>query len=362
MKRTKKRVLLVGSDLAAVRGGMVSMIRNLLEYEGWEEFELSYLVSHTEGSRAKKVICFLKGYIKLVTLLIGRKVDILHLHVSERGSIYRKAAILFLAKKLKYPVIVHHHGAEFWDFYAGLTEKKKWVVRKFIEMADRNILLSEKVCRDFQSEFPKARMAVIGNAVRVPAQNPYSGGDDVVLTLGRLGERKGTYVLLKAYRDVMEDLPNNFVLWLCGDGETERAEEFASQLGMTNRIGHIGWVSGEEREHALKRSLIHVLPSYQEVLPMSILESMAMGIPNISTSIASIPEVIEHGVNGYLTEPGNVEMLAELIKKLCLDKELRMQMSDMAYKTVRDKFSVPVCCERIGKLYREILDSDRQVL
>ena len=65
----KKRILLVGSDLKAVRGGMVSMIQNLLQYEEWDEFELSYLVSHIEGNRVKKAACFFKGYIHLVALL-----------------------------------------------------------------------------------------------------------------------------------------------------------------------------------------------------------------------------------------------------------------------------------------------------
>ena len=355
----KKRILLVGSDLKAVRGGMVSMIQNLLQYEEWDEFELSYLVSHIEGNRVKKAACFFQGYLHLAALLICRQTDLLPLHVSERGSVYRKAAILFLAKKLGYPVIVHHHGAEFWHFYGGLTGKKKEIVRKFVEKADLNILLSEKVRRDFQAEFPKAQTAVVSNAVKVPAQNPYSGGEDAVFTLGRLGERKGTYILLEAYADAVKTIPEQLSLWLCGDGETEKTEIFANRLGLKNRIKHIGWISGSEKKKVFRRALIHVLPSYQEVLPMSILETMAMGIPNISTGIASIPEVIEHGVNGYLIAPGDRKGLTELITKLCLDRELRMEMSRMAYQTVKEKFSIPVCCENIKELYRKVLSGCR---
>lgn len=92
---------------------------------------------------------------------------------------------------------------------------------------------------------------------------------------------------------------------------------------------------------------------------MSILETMAMGIPNISTGIASIPEVIEHGVNGYLIAPGDRKGLTELITKLCLDRELRMEMSRMAYQTVKEKFSIPVCCENIKELYRKVLSGCR---
>ena len=69
--------------------------------------------------------------------------------------------------------------------------------------------------------------------------------------------------------------------------------------------------------------MLHVLPSYREGLPMSILETMGQGIPNISTRIASIPEVIQDGENGFLITLGDVEALQNRILKLVSEDRLR---------------------------------------
>ncbi len=351
----EKRVLVVGSDPYSVRGGMVSVIKNHLEYRDWEEFHLELLITHTEGSKRKKIFCFLKSYIRLVYILLSGRADLLHLHVSERGSVYRKAAVTGLARLFKRPVILHHHGAEFFDFYISLPERKKRRVRRLMEQVNCNILLSHTAEKNFKRFFPNARTEAVANAVCVPAQNPYRGGDGCIVTLGRLGERKGTYDLIRAVGRVRELLPEGTSLWLCGDGEIQEADRAVKDCKIDDITGHVGWVSGEEKSKLLRRASIHVLPSRREVLPMSILETMAEGIPNISTSVASIPEVIQHGVNGYLIKPGDEQALSEYICRLCGDPQVRMEMSRRAYETVKKDFSMEACCSRIKRIYRSCL-------
>ena len=87
-------------------------------------------------------------------------------------------------------------------------------------------------------------------------------------------------------------------------------------------------------------TLINVLPSYNEGLPMTILESMGYGIPNISTNIAAIPEAITDGVNGFTIEPGDVDSLAEKMKNLILHKDLWVKFSNNAYETAKNEFSI----------------------
>ena len=57
----------------------------------------------------------------------------------------------------------------------------------------------------------------------------------------------------------------------------------------------------------MEHAMVNILPSYNEGLPMTILETMAYGIPNISTSIASIPEVLHNNDNGFLVKPGDID-------------------------------------------------------
>jgi glycosyltransferase involved in cell wall biosynthesis len=84
---------------------------------------------------------------------------------------------------------------------------------------------------------------------------------------------------------------------------------------------------------------------------MSLLEAMAWGLAPICTSIGSIPEYIEDGVNGLLVRPGAVQELAEKIERLVLDGNLRAQLGRGARATV-EPLDVAVYAQRVSKLYR----------
>lgn len=350
----QKNILMVCSDLSQVKGGMVSVVKNLLGYGNWEEFSICYIAAHVEGNAVRKLLFFAAACIKVFFSLLFRRADLLHLHVSERGSFYRKAVLLNMAKAFHVPVILHHHGAEFQSFYEGLTDRKKEYVRQILEKADCNIVLSGERERELLKKAAGARCAVIFNAVDVPEANPYHGGDAVV-TLGRLGERKGTYDLIQAVRELDSKLPPDIRFWLCGDGETERVETAAKEAGIMHRIAYIGWSHGEEKRKLLSHAVCHVLPSYREVMPMSILETMAGGIPNISTDVGSIPDVISHGENGFLVRPGDIESLKEDIYLLCTDRKRREEISRNAYETAKRQFSLEAGCQRIKELYRQCI-------
>ena len=100
--------------------------------------------------------------------------------------------------------------------------------------------------------------------------------------------------------------------------------------------------------------MLHVLPSYREGLPMSILETMGQGIPNISTRIASIPEVIQDGENGFLITPGDVEALQDRILKLVSEDRLRREFSEKGARLIREAFSLKASIERLEHFYEEI--------
>lgn len=360
MKREKNaggiHVLMCCSDVNRVKGGMVTVVKNLLSYRDWENTKITYIPTHIEHCKPVKAAYFAAAYLKnLGTLLFGG-VDLVHLHVSERGSVYRKEWIMKLAKKLGKPVILHHHGADFDIFFRELPEEKQaWVVR-FLESADENLVLSELIRQEFLEKAPNAAYTVLHNAVPVPEENGYNPDNPYIVTLGRLGERKGTYDLLQALKALDARLPEHIKVCLCGDGEVERVQGILKESHLEHRVAHIGWAAGEQKEKILENALCHVLPSYREGLPMSILETMSRGIPNISTKIASIPEVIESGVQGILIEPGDIQALTEALGTLCCDREIRERLSRESHSLIRNRFSVNACGRRLEGIYRKVLE------
>ena len=105
----------------------------------------------------------------------------------------------------------------------------------------------------------------------------------------------------------------------------------------------------------MKNTILNVLPSYNEGLPMTILETMAYGIPNISTRIASIPEVITDSENGYLITPGDIEALESRLLTLIEDKMKREQFSQKSYLLIKTNLSLPYAIDSLTEIYSGLI-------
>lgn len=349
-----KRILMCASSLN-VRGGMVSVVRNYLNYPDWDDVKITYVPTHIETNKCLLIMYFFLSYIRIIWLALWKKVDIAHLHVAERGSFYRKALILQTLKWLGIKVILHHHGAEFDLFYNGLSENRKQYVCKILRLADLNIVLSKRLVSMIKQKSPDARVEVLYNAVNVPKINPYNIHARHILFLGRLGKRKGTYDLLEAIKLIDNKLPKDVKFYLCGDGDVEEVKKQVEKMNIQQRIIHIGWIDGQQKELFMSRCMINVLPSYNEGLPMTILETMAHGIPNISSAIASIPEVLNNGINGFLIEPGDIKSLCDYLLLLINDSKMREKFSDESYQLMKKSFSLSANIQRLTNIYRELL-------
>ncbi len=94
-----------------------------------------------------------------------------------------------------------------------------------------------------------------------------------------------------------------------------------------------------------------ILPSIKEGLPYTLLEAASAGLPLISTYVGGIPEIIEDGKNGLLVPPKNFNALAEAIKKLVANSELRMRFSEANPELIKEKFSFESMLQKTKSLY-----------
>jgi glycosyltransferase involved in cell wall biosynthesis len=102
---------------------------------------------------------------------------------------------------------------------------------------------------------------------------------------------------------------------------------------------------------------VFVCPSRQENFPNTILESLACGTPVAAFSVGGIPDMVEHGRNGYLAKPEDTADLAAGIALLMRDADLRQRMGQIGREKVEREFSFPVIARRHIALYEEILES-----
>ncbi len=143
--------------------------------------------------------------------------------------------------------------------------------------------------------------------------------DFVLFTAGQLSKRKNHEVVIKALAAIEN---KNVKLLICGLGELESyLRELIAELGLENRVTLAGYRNDViEQLHAAD---CFVFPSLQEGLPVALMESMATGLPIVCSNIRGNIDLIEHGVNGFLVDPKDVNGFARYIEKIVSDNTVQ---------------------------------------
>lgn len=345
---------MLGTSLET-QGGVAAVVSTLRAGGLFERNGVEYIATHRDGGIATKMLTALAGWMRYIGRLMGGRVALVHVHMASRASFWRKLLFLLPAFSLRVPVLLHLHGAEFREFYG--RESSPFVqrlIRFVFERASRVVVLSSGWREWVQDQFPEARVFVIYNPVALPEYSPDAVRDsDSLLFLGRLGERKGTFDLIEALARLAPAFPNVKLL-LGGDGELDAVQARATALGVAANVETLGWVRGEDKHALLARASIYVLPSYNEGLPVSVLEAMAAGLPVVSTPVGGVPEAVADGVEGYLVQPGDVAALSERLERLLSDSDLRHRMGVAARQKVEKYFSVEIIVPQIEEIYQEL--------
>lgn len=344
---------MIGVD-KSTGGGMWTVARNYLDNaEFCRTTQLKYIPTSVTGPIPLRLFFTARAFLKIIFALFIGRYEITHIHMAEKGSVFRKGLVIVLAKLFQCKILLHMHGATFEDWYTSCPRLIQAVVRHIINKADRVVILGE-YWKPFISsllKFPE-KLSVIYNAVEIPDTNSYNPAADNLLFLGSAGKRKGIYDLLDAIGMADKDLPECVRLLIYGPDECSIEKEI-QRRNLTHRIEYRGWLAPEQMPEVFHNIAVNILPSYNEGLPMTILETMAFGIPNISTRVAAIPEAVNND-NGFLIVPGDLNSLCKAILTLSNDRTLRMKKSVLSYKTVKEQFALNVHLMRILELYKEL--------
>src|SRR5580704_1329906 len=185
-------------------------------------------------------------------------------------------------------------------------------------------------------------------ARNVGEESAYSKGS--ILYVGRLSAEKGLPDLLRAMQQASE-----VRLVIAGDGpERGPLERLASTLGLPN-VEFVGQVGAEERDSLIGRSRFTVMPSHAyETLGKTILESFAQGRAVVASDLGSRRELIHQGKTGILYRCGDVNQLAEAIRKLASDPILAQQMGSDGREWVLQHHSPETHYRKLMNLYQDL--------
>jgi len=344
-----KKVLMIGPG-RNVQGGISTVVNNYYSCELDNLVDLEYLSTMEDGSKLKKIVVFL---ISFLSFIFKNNYEILHVHMASRSSFKRKSFFLKIASLKKKKIVLHLHGAEFKEFYYNESNiKQKKNIKKIFELSNKVIALSEE-WKDFLKKLvPEEKIEVIHNSIKLYKRDKNKSYDqNKIVFLGRLGQRKGAYDLIDIVPQLVENI-KNLKVYLLGDGELDDFKKIIKKLKIEEQVKILGWVRGREKEKILRESTIFVLPSYNEGMPMSLLEAMSYQLPVVTTNVGGIPQVIDQ--NGYMIKPGDKEALFNSLKELCMDKEKKVLFGKRSYQIVSDKFNLETVVNKLVKIYKEI--------
>lgn len=356
--RTDARVLMVGPD-RSLRGGIVTVVDGYFDAGlAARCATLAYQGTGVGSNLLTKSVAFagvLPAYRRSL-----RDFDIVHLHISAKGSFKRKTLMAAMARKAGKCVILHEHSGEFARDFEASDDAYREKVREAFNGADRVIVLSEE-WRDYFAENvmrDAGRLSVLHNGVPIPEKPCSPCSHQGVLFLGRLDARKSPDVLLRASKDVLGACPGMRIV-LGGDGDIDRYKALAKELGIADRCDFLGWVAGEDKERLFDQAGIYCLPSKNEAMPMSVMEAMARGVPVISTRVGGVPQLIDDGVDGLLMDVDDVEGLSDLLLRLAGSSELRGEIGLAGRRRIASKFSIRAAIDGLVGIYQELYEEAR---
>ena len=178
-----------------------------------------------------------------------------------------------------------------------------------------------------------------------------------IIMAGRLVHEKGYQYMVQAL-EILSLSNIKLHLKIFGDGILKpQILEDIKKRGLTKNISVIPTVSHSDLFKAVHESDLFVMSSVSEGFPMAPAEAMVLGVPVVATKVGGIPELIEDGVSGVLVPPKNAKMLANVIKTVLLDNNLRDSLSLQGKKRINDNFSSTIICQKLLSYYEKVLEN-----
>jgi glycosyltransferase involved in cell wall biosynthesis len=287
---------------------------------------------------------------------------IAHINITGRGSTVRKVILTAFAHAVGLRYLLHVHDYDYAAEYNRRGAVMRALIGGMFRRAGKVVVLGMRDQRDLSTllQLPPDRVVVLPNAVPDPrpevTRTRRPGELCHLLFLGRLSERKGVPELLHALASPAL-ASRRWRATLAGDGPIDDFRRLAAGLGIAQRIDFPGWVDRPQVRALCAKAEVLVLPSHAEGLAMAVLEGLSHGMVVVATPVGAHAEVIAPGESGILVPPGDVDGLADALRRIVDDVELREGLRDGARRRFLEKFDVRAYAERLTGVHASLLSS-----
>lgn len=297
--------------------------------------------------------------VMLHEVAVREKLDLIHAHYAIPHATAGWMAKQLLADQRSLPIVTTLHGT---DITLVGQDPSYFAITKFsIEQSDAVTAVSQYLKDETLHAFgcTGCGISVVPNFVDLADFRPprercplFPKDDKVLMHISNMREVKRLPDVIGIFDRVRKEIPARLVL--AGDGpERENAERDVERRGLKDRVRFIGKV--EDVAQVMRWAHLFLLPSQSESFGLSALEALATGVPVIGARVGGLPEVVEHGVSGYLGEPGNVEDMAQGALALLKDEDRYRAASDAA-RIRAGMFAMDTVVPMYEEVYAQVVD------
>ena len=300
--------------------------------------------------------------VKMLEVFESESLDILHVHYAIPHSVSALLARQMAAPR-RLPFITTLHGTDIT--LVGNNPNFLPITRYSIEQSDGVTSISHYLYRRTLEEFAvKHPIEIIPNFVNCdlycrkpdPALRAEwaPDGEPILMHLSNFRPVKRILDAIEIFVMVRGKMPAKLVM--IGDGpDRAPAEALARRRGVEKDVLFLG--KQNEIREKLGQADLFLLPSELESFGLAALEAMACEMPVIATNAGGVPEVVEHGVDGYLVEPGDVTSAAQYAIEILSRADRGREMGKLARVNAKKKFCANDVIPLYERYYERVLES-----
>lgn len=300
---------------------------------------------------------------KMAEVAKREKLDLLHVHYA-----IPHAVCAYLAKKMtddKLKIVTTLHGTDITVL--GYDPSLNDMIRFGIEGSDVVTAVSESLVQQtYDLLQPKKAIQTVYNFIDervyfkkdtqdLKTQYGISDEEKVIIHVSNFRKVKRVQDVVKSFHLIEKQVPSK--LLLVGDGpEISVVCNLVRELGLKDKVLFLG--KQENLEDLYSISDLMLLLSEKESFGLVLLEAMACGVPSVGTKIGGIPEVIDDGVTGYLSDVGNIEEIAQNAVRILENATLHKEFAENAISRVKEHFSSRKIVEQYEDMYKQLINQE----
>jgi glycogen synthase len=350
------RIVIVASDFLPTVGGVQIAVNNIARYsrdlgndvtilsalpkEGATNFEMMDGIAVHRFPWGRRPVWSLP-FRSAITLVRMAKVirefnpDLVYIHFCSINALW----VLLLHYIMRFKMVSSARGNDIQGIPLR-SGVQRWMLRRLFARAHAVLFCSSFVKRDAEPYLsngrPSRQVKVIGDGVDIEEfrdRVPYFNDRPYLLGIGRLVEKKGFDLLIRAFSSLAADFPGMDLL-IAGDGDERMAiEKLINELRLRERVHLLGFADRPKTISLLLGCEIFVLSSRLEPFGIVVLEALAAGKAVVATKSGGVVNLIQENVNGKLVEP-TVDGLSEGIRSMLSNHEEMLAMGDRAFSTI----------------------------